>query len=178
MSTDASPEETAGFGEEQAAEEDLLPEEIREAEQEARDLELRLERITADFESFRRRQAREAEDAVRFANERVLKELLPVLDNFDRAERAVEAAAAGDAQAARLVESLRAVARQIDEVLGRIGVTPFSTLGQPFDPQKAEAVGMREDAAVPPQTVVEEYQRGYMLHDRLLRPAVVVVSAD
>lgn len=157
---------------------EVLPAELHEAEAEARDLELRLERIKSDFESVRLRHAREADETLRFANERVLQQLIPVLDNFDRAHKAVEAAAQqGDAEALRLVDGLRAVARQIDEVLAGLGITAFSTMGQPFDPRRAEAVSMRPAPDVPAQTVLEEYQRGYSLHGRLLRPAMVIVSS-
>jgi molecular chaperone GrpE len=147
-----------------------LQEVLSQTQKEAKDLFDRLARVSADFDNFKKRQAREKQDAIKFANESVIKEMLPVLDNLQRA-----LAAAGDGGS--FVEGVRLVCKQFEDVLGKFGVTGFDSLGEPFDPAKHEAVGARNDATVPAQHVCEEYQRGYMLHDRLLRPALVIVSS-
>jgi molecular chaperone GrpE len=74
------------------------------------------------------------------------------------------------------VDGIRLVSKQLEDALGRFGVTGFDSLGEPFDPARHEAVGSRPHETIAAQSVCEEYQRGYMLHDRLLRPALVIVS--
>lgn len=143
---------------------------LKQTQKEAKDLFDRLARVSADFDNFRKRQAKEKQDAIKFGNESLVKDLIPVLDNFERAFKAAEG------QNDTLVEGIKMVHKQLEDVLSRFGVVAFSTLGQPFDPAKAEAVGGRDDPSVPSQTVLEEFQRGYMLHDRLIRPALVIVA--
>lgn len=151
---------------------------LEQTQKEAKSLHERLLRVSADFDNYKKRQARERAESVRFANESLLKELMPVLDNLDRAIAAIKDTAEAEGGAAKtLLEGVEMVHRQFLETLGRFGVEPFSALGQPFDPARHEAVAQREDTSVPNQTVIEEYQKGYMLHDRLVRPAMVVVSS-
>lgn len=148
---------------------------LEQTQKEAKSLHERLLRVSADFDNYKKRQSRERAEAVKFANEGLLKELLPVLDNM---ERAIQAARANtEAGAGAVVEGVEMVHRQFMDALGRFGVVGFSALGQRFDPARHEAVAQREDTSVPSQTVIEEYQRGYLLHDRLVRPAMVVVSS-
>jgi molecular chaperone GrpE len=80
------------------------------------------------------------------------------------------------ADGGQFVEGIRLVSKSLEDALARFGVAGFDSLGQPFDPAKHEAVGSRPHESIPAQHVCEEYQRGYMLHDRLLRPALVIVS--
>lgn len=129
-------------------------------------------RIAADFENWKKRAAKERDDAQKFGNERLLKDILPVVDNL---ERALLAAPADDTQAA-LVEGVKLVLRQFTDVLGRYGVKGFSAVGTPFDPNRHEALMQQETADVAPGTVVSEMAKGYLLHDRLVRPAAVVVA--
>lgn len=143
---------------------------LKQTQKEAKDLYERLARVSADFDNFRKRQQKEKQDAIKFANEGLVKEIIPVLDNFERAFKAAENSDP------KLVEGIRMVHKQLEDTLGRFGVVAFTTVGQPFDPAKAEAVGGRDDPNVPSQTVLEEFQRGYMLHDRLIRPALVIVA--
>ena len=143
---------------------------LAQTQKEAKDMFDRLARVSADFENFKKRQSREKADAIKFANESLLKELLPVLDNLQRAL----GAAAGETGS--LLDGVRLVARQFEDAFGKFGVQGFDALGAPFDPVKHEAIGSRPDANVAAQLVCEEYQRGYMIHDRLLRPALVIVS--
>ncbi len=142
-----------------------MQEVLAQTQKEAKDLYDRLARVSADFDNFKKRVNREKADAIKFANEGVFKEMLPVLDNMQRA-----IAAGAD-------EGVRLVAKQFEDVLAKLGAVGFASLGEPFDPSRHEAVGSRPDDTVPAQIVAEEYQRGYMLHDRLLRPALVIVSS-
>lgn len=157
---------------------------LEQTQKEAKALQERLLRVSADFENFKKRQAREKEDAVRFANERLLKEMLPVLDNADRALEAIHKSVEGSAPDSAEGTAVRALAdgismvfKQLTDTFGRFGVEGFSALGKPFDPAVHEAVAQREDASVPSGTVIEEYQKGYLLHGRLVRAAMVVVAS-
>ncbi len=149
-----------------------MQEALGQTQREAKDAHDRLMRVSADFENFKKRVTREKDDAVKFGNEKVFKEILPVVDNLRRAMAAVPEGAD-----ATFVDGVKLVSKQLEDTLGRLGVTGFDSLGEPFDPAKHEAVGSRPDDAVPSQHVCEEYQRGFMLHERLLRPALVIVSA-
>ncbi|GAC1338917.1 MAG: hypothetical protein NVSMB29_05410 [Candidatus Dormibacteria bacterium] len=139
----------------------------RDAEAVARDQHLRL---AADFENFRRRKAQELSDRSRYASEDAARALLPVLDNL---RRALESAPAGEPEG--LVNGVRMTVRDFDAALERLGITPVEAEGQPFDPALHEAVMGEESADVERDTVAQELQRGYRLHDRLLRPAMVKV---
>ena len=124
-------------------------------------------RLAADFDNWKKRTSRDRDEAVKFANEKILKDLLLVIDNLERA-----VASGGDAAA--LQNGLRLVLKQFSDTLGRHGVTSFSAVGQPFDPSKHEAVA--SDPGSSGSTVVEVYQNGYMLGSTLLRPAMVKVG--
>ncbi len=133
----------------------------------------RLLRALAEADNVRRRAQRDREEYVKYANEALLRDLIPVLDNLDRALEA--ARRRGDA--ASVVAGVELIQRDFLKVLERAGVTRYSALGQPFDPARHEAVGrvVRPDAA--PNTVVGEQLPGYLLHGRVLRAALVVVAA-
>lgn len=152
---------------------------LDQTQKEAKSMQERLLRVSADFENYKKRQAREKDEAVKYANERLLKDLLPVLDNADRALDAVKKSeAAGESDAMKsLVDGVEMVFKQLTDTFGRFGVEGFTALGKPFNPAHHEAVAQREDNTVPTGTVIEEYQRGYLLHGRLVRPSMVVVSA-
>jgi len=129
-------------------------------------------RALADFENYRRRVQREREEWTRLAQERLLRDLLPVLDNFDRALQVDP----DPGQLQGFVAGIELIRRELLKVLERIGVISFSAVGEPFDPQRHEAVMRVETTEVPSQTVVEEIERGYLLGDRVLRPARVKVA--
>ena len=129
-------------------------------------------RAIADLDNQRKRAQREREEYIRYANEALLRELLPVLDNFDRA---VGAARAGS-EAQTLRAGVELIQRELLKVLEKFGVTPYSAVGQPFDPERHEAVQRVITPDAPDMTVVEEIQRGYVLNGRVLRPAMVVVA--
>ena len=156
-----------------------MAEVLAQTQKEAKDMFDRLTRVSADFENFKKRVQREKHDAIKFGNESLIKEMLPVVDNMNRAVAALTSAAADTATTSddKLLEGIKLVAKQFEDALTKVGVTGFAAFGQPFDPAKHEAVGARPDDKIAAQHVCEEYQRGYMLHDRLLRPALVIVSA-
>ncbi len=133
----------------------------------------RLLRALAEADNVRRRAQRDREEYLKYANESLLRDLISVLDNLDRALEA--ARQRGDA--ASVVEGVELVQREFRRVLERHGVTRYSALGEPFDPTRHEAVArvITKDAA--PNTVVSEQLPGYLLHGRLLRAALVAVAA-
>jgi molecular chaperone GrpE len=141
---------------------------------EAADAQDRYLRTLADFDNFRRRVSREREEWRRQAQEEVLREILPALDNFDRAL----AAPGGAGPDGGFRAGVELIHRDFLKALERLGVRPFSTVGEAFDPLRHEAVGRTERTDVADHTVVSEVQRGYTLHDRVLRPARVVVAVE
>lgn len=151
---------------------DARDEAILRAETEMAQLRERLLHMAADQENFKKRQAREKDQAVQFANEQVVLALVPAIDTFDRLFASPASASADEA----FLDGVRLVKKQIEDALARFGVTFFSTLGEPFDPDRAEAVGVRDEPEVPGGTVIEELERGYALHGRVVRPARVIVS--
>jgi molecular chaperone GrpE len=130
-------------------------------------------RLMAEFDNARKRAAREREDYVRFANESLIRELLPVLDNFDRALLA----ARNERGAAAVTTGIELIQRELSRVLEKFGVTPFTSVGQPFDPERHEAVSRVPTTEEPEMTVLSETARGYLMNGRVLRPAMVTVAA-
>lgn len=130
------------------------------------------QRLQADFDNYRKRVARDADDAAKRAGQRVIGELLPALDNLERALAHVEAGGTGE----ELVGGVRMVLGQVLDVLAKEGVERIEPSGQPFDPMEHQAVGQAQRDDVPENTVVEVYQCGYRMYGRVLRPAAVVVS--
>ena len=129
-------------------------------------------RERADLENFKRRMQREQAEAVRYANEPLIRDLLPVLDNL---ERAVEHSQGGR-NGQSLVEGVSLVMRSFLDTLEKYGVSRVSAKGEQFDPAKHEAMAQTERADLAPNTVVDEYCPAYLLHGRLLRPAMVTVA--
>lgn len=128
-------------------------------------------RAAADLENFRKRQRRELDDARFDAKSKILKEMLPVVDNLERAiEHATQQTGANP-----IVEGVQLVLRQFMSAFERLEVTPIEAAGQPFDPNLHEAISQAESDAAP-GTVVQVLQRGYRSGERLLRPALVVVA--
>lgn len=137
--------------------------------QAARDAELRAQ---ADAVNVQRRAQTEVEKARKFALERFLGELLPVVDNLERA-----LAAGGDSDAAKpIIEGVELTLKSFTDALGKNGVEAIDPTGEPFDPQTAQAMTMVENPDVEPNTVTAVMQKGYSLNGRLLRPAMVIVS--
>jgi molecular chaperone GrpE len=140
------------------------------------------QRTRADFENFRKRAAREAALAQERGIARLAKELLPALDNLDRAVQAAATAPTGDGVAgeeadSQLVSGIRLVQADVLTALARAGIEPFSPVGEPFDPRWHEAVAQLPVEGSEPGTVVEVYQQGYRLGETVLRAARVLVAA-
>jgi molecular chaperone GrpE len=136
---------------------------------ENQDLKNRYLRTLADFDNLRKRTEREKADFFRYATAAVLKDLLPILDNFDRA---LEHSDADD----EFHKGVELIYKQLYDVLYRNGLRPIDEVGVHFDPNIHEGVVREEDPAVPSHTVTMILQKGYFLHDRLLRPAMVKVA--
>ncbi len=154
------------------------PEELKkllvQRSQEAKENYDRLLRLAAEVDNLKKRQEREISEVRQFANENLIKELLPVLDNL---ERALEHGRQNEAPDA-LMEGLELVHQDFLKVLGRFGITPIDSVGERFNPVFHHAVMEEESPEVEDQTVTNELQRGYLLQNRLLRPAMVVVSRN
>lgn len=145
-----------------------------ELETRLREAEDRALRVQAELENFRKRSQREFDDARRYREIDLLRDLLPVLDNL---ERAVDAAGkASDVES--LVSGFRMTAQQIEKVLLIHGCKPIETENQPFDPTIHEAISQQPVAGATPGTVVGVAAKGYRLHDRVVRPAQVIVSKE
>jgi len=149
-----------------------LKEELEGARKEAQEHYDKFLRLYAEFENYKKRVAREKAELVRYGNEELLRELLPVVDNLERALE--HARQKGDPEA--ILEGIELVLAQFHQVLGRFGVSPIEAVGEQFDPERHEAVMEMESEEAPPGEVISEVQKGYMLNDRLLRPAKVVVA--
>jgi molecular chaperone GrpE len=136
-----------------------------------KELHDRLLRLGADYDNFRKRSMRQMDEARRFGAEKVIYDLLAAIDNLERALAHAE----GDESP--MVEGVRMVTKQFLDVLGMHGVQGFDSKGEVFDPERHEAMGQEPAGERAPGTVVEEMLKGYFLHDRLLRPAQVIVAA-
>jgi molecular chaperone GrpE len=134
----------------------------------------RLLRLQADFDNFRKRTLREREEAHQFGHQNLVKDLLSAVDNLERAVEHARKSGPGDFEG--LLQGIELVQREIAQVFGKHGVTEIEAQGVPFDPAVHEALAQLPDTSVPPGTVVQVFQKGYRLRDRMLRPAQVVVS--
>ncbi len=151
--------------------ETALDEEIERLRAERDGLFERLARLQAEFDNARKREARERTDYRAFAISDAVEQFLPVLDNFRLA-----LGSAGTAE--QLRTGVELIAKQMEEVLRSLQVTPVETVGVPFDPRVHEALESVERADVPDHQVVEEVRRGYRIKDRLLRPALVRIASN
>jgi molecular chaperone GrpE len=149
-----------------------LKKKLEETEKELKESRDRLLRVAADFENYKKRAAKEREDYLKFANADLIKEILPFMDNLERAINHSEKS--NDAQS--LVDGARLTLQGLLQRLGKFGVTTVESVGKPFDPAVHEAMLVVETDQHEPNQVVEEFQRGYLLNDRLVRPASVSVS--
>lgn len=130
-------------------------------------------RLAAEFENYKRIAQREQRDQIKFGNEQLLKELLPVVDNMERAIKAARDSTGGSA----LVQGVDLTLKQLAGALAKFGVQAVDTTGQAFDPAAHQAVSQVPSDTIPVNHVVDEYQKGYRLHDRILRAAMVSVSS-
>jgi len=185
-------EESAGNGFDEAAEENSGDEEnnnsvsdtsefevtddtetagLREKLQETKD---RMLRVAADFENYRKRIEREKSEYLKYANERLMRDLLPVVDNLTRAV----GSARGSDETGAIADGVELVLQGLMEALKKFGVMPMKTVEQTFDPLFHEALQTAESDEVEPGTIIDEVQCGYTMFERVLRPAMVVVAAS
>jgi molecular chaperone GrpE len=148
------------------------PETVEELRRQVEEKQDRLLRALAEAENFKRRTQRERDESIRYANESLLRDLIPVLDNLERALGAARTAGG----AAGVVGGIELIHRELLKVLERAGVTRYSALGQTFDPTRHEAIARVVSVDAKPGTVVGETMPGYLLHNRVLRAALVSVA--
>lgn len=177
--TAAAPNEDAAPAESRDAELEQLRTEIELSQAHGRDVMAKLKdehekvlRVAADFENYKRRAAKEKEEVQKYGSERLLKDLLPVYDNLERALE--HARTAADFESLR--KGVEMIRRLFEDTLGKHGVKAFSAKGLPFDPNRHEAMSAAESTELPPNHVHTEVLRGFTLNERLVRPALVVVS--
>lgn len=143
------------------------------AEKESRQHYERLLRVSADFENFKKRTFRENDDFRKFANELLLLELLPVVDNL---ERAIQSTNGEKNEVGCVIEGVEMTLKALLKIFEKFSVKIIEAEGKPFDPNFHQAMMQEASDSIPENTVIREFQKGYLLHDRLLRPSMVVVS--
>lgn len=149
-----------------------LKNKLIEKEKEANENYNRLLRTAAELENFKKRMAKEKEEWRKFANEELIKAILPFIDNLERAVNHAEKVV----DTGVLIEGVRLTIQQLLQSLAKFGLSTFETVGKPFDPTIHEAMLIVESDKYEPNHVVEEFQKGYLLNDRVIRPAIVSVS--
>jgi molecular chaperone GrpE len=170
--SDETREKTEFTDEADASPQTTAPE-VEELRRQVAEKQDRLLRALAEVDNVKRRTQRERDEYVRYANEGLVRDLLPILDNFDRALDAARATQ----EAAKVVEGVALIQRELFKALERVGVTRYSAVGERFDPNRHDATGRVVSVNQPPDTVVAELTPGYLLNGRVLRPAQVVVAA-
>ena len=155
-----------------SAQVDELRQQLETTQQEAAENKAAWQRTAADFANYKRRTEMDREQALGLANEVLLAKLLVIVDDFDRAIANMPA----ELRNLGWIEGIAAIDRKLDLLLSSEGLTPIEAVGKPFDPHEHEAIAQEERPDVPDGTVIAELQRGYRVRDRVLRPAMVVVS--
>ena len=170
----AMPEEERQAGTQETIEMEIerLRLEVPKKDEELRNLQDKYLRICADFENYKKRSMKEQMESAKYANERILKELLPVIDNLERA--ILHSKETSDLKG--LVEGVELTYKQFLDSLGRFGVKVVQSIGEPFDPSRHQALGQVETDKHDENIVIDELQKGYLLEDRMLRPALVNIS--
>jgi len=154
---------------------DLTKEDILELKKKAveRDTYLdQLLRTKAEFMNYQKRMVKESESTSQFAVQSLILDFLPELDNFDRALKLADSSK----DIVKFVEGIKLIEEQLFKVLGKYGVEPIETVGKPFDPNLHEAVMEEENNEMPHHTIIDEFQRGFLLKERVIRPSKVKVS--
>jgi len=150
-----------------------LKDKLADAQKEARENYDRLLRASAELDNFKKRSQRETDALRKYANEALVRELLTVMDNL---ERAIASAKQPDCSVESLVKGVELTMEELKKIFERFKVTPIEALRQPFDPNFHQAVMRQETSEHADNTIVDVMQPGYMIHDRLLRPSMVVVA--
>ncbi|MCA9541405.1 MAG: nucleotide exchange factor GrpE [Myxococcales bacterium] len=170
--TDAPDDGAEAAAEEEAPAVEPAPsaaDEVAALQRQLEEWKTRAYRSAADLDNLRKRFQKERDELRKFGVEGLIKDLLPVVDNL---ERAMSHASSGDG----LIEGVKMVLRQFTQTMGRYGAEPFDAVGQPFDPTLHEAMTQMVSTEVEPGHVSSVFQRGWMLHGRLVRPAMVIVA--
>lgn len=168
--SEAEEEAVVAAEEEQGGEEELS--ELEVAKKEAQEHYEKMLRLAAEFENYKKRMEKERSVAIKYAEENILKELLPFIDNL---ERALEQGRSTD-DGKVLLEGVELTLKGLLDSLEKFGLKSVSHIGEPFDPNYHEALTMEASAEIPENHILREFQKGYMLKDRLIRAAKVVVS--
>lgn len=145
---------------------------LKEKEEGLKQKHDQLLRAQAEFENFKKRMVRERADLLKFGNESLMKELLPVIDDLERSLKHMR----GASQTDTIVDSIKMIRKELLKKLEKFGLKQITAQGEMFDPFKHEAVAQVETPEYSENTIVKELQKGYFLHDRLLRPAIVKVA--
>jgi len=161
--------------EEETKSTEQLKKQLEEAKQEISQEHDQLLRLSAEFENYKKRVSRQMEDFRKYANETLLKDLLSVVDNLERAINTSGEKSDEPVQSC-VIEGVEMTLNEILKLLSKYHVTSIDALGKPFDPIFHEAVMQETSEEQPENTVINEFQKGYLIHDRLLRPSMVVVS--
>ncbi len=155
-----------------------LEKQLDEAQKEVVDLKDKLLRLAADYENYKKRNERERATAMKYAGEHIFREFLPVVDNLERAvSQGVVEGADAEKNLAGLLEGVELTLKSLYASLDKFEVKAIESVGEPFDPNKQEALTMEPSDAVPANHVLTEFEKGYFYKDRLLRAAKVIVSS-
>ncbi|MDX1901658.1 MAG: nucleotide exchange factor GrpE [Gammaproteobacteria bacterium] len=154
---------------------EVLQEKCREAEEKAAKSFDQLLRMQADMENTRRRLERDVTSAQKFALEKFILELLPIVDGL---ERALAAHAAEESGSGSLLDGVGMTLKMVRSAFEKFGVQVIDPLGSPFNPEHHQAISTQVDDTVKPGTILNVLQKGYLLHERLIRPALVIVSKN
>ncbi len=149
-----------------------LREENRKLTEEKEEWKKRYIRLYAEFDNYRKRKEKEIEEWKKFALEDFMRDITVVLENYDRAMIQKEV----NANNKNFLKGIEMIFSQLKEILYRYGLKEFSCIGTEFDPARAEAIGFVETDDTPPNVVVDEARKGYMLHDKIIKPALVMVA--
>ena len=153
--------------------EPTVEERAADAESKYKEMQDRYLRLNAEFDNYKKRMMRENSDRLKYFNMELIKELLPSVDNL---ERAISHAGDENSDLENMIEGLQMVYKGMQEAFGKFGVSEIESIGKEFDPNCHQAVGMIESQEVPENHVAEECLKGYYLHDRIIRPTMVRVS--
>ena len=161
-----------------ADEEKALEEHLQEALDESAELRDQVLRVAAEFENYKKRMERERSAMLKYAGENIFRELLPVVDNLERAtEQGIVEGADSEKNLAALLEGVQLTLKSLIGTLEKFEVKPITSVGEPFDPNIQEALTMDASETIPANHVISEFEKGYHYKDRLLRAAKVVVSS-
>ncbi len=171
-----------------AKENERLRSEIEKKAQEAKENHDKYVRLYAEFENYKKRIVKDQAEFSKFANERLIRDILPVIDNLERAvehakepsmEKEISTGTKGEPQALKgLIDGIELTIKQFKDVLGNLGVKEVKSVGEPFDPARHEAVTHIETDKYDDNIIINEFQKGYMLNNRILRPAMVTVAKN